>query len=264
MPFFFTLAGGQLIHSRGRDWESEVLTHQDDWIDFAIWLSEHPPAFFSADKSSFQGMNAIPAPSLVASRLADGDAESIDWNGCNIEVEFEVDKAKGQRTIHQHLQARLLADPNLEVLVYDHRSGEAADFVAVTRSADDRIRVSLYHCKGAGGAPSGRRVNDVYELACQLLKSVAYCAADVLARHIDHRVNAGRHVNPSTFLVGDLDRLNAILQRTPADKIEFAIYGVQPGISKAAIDEHLTDLMAFSLDYVARGGAASSGWLISA
>ena len=50
----------------------------------------------------------------------------------------------------------------------------------------------------------------------------------------------------------------------PADRIEFAIYGVQPGISKAAIDEHLADLMAFSLDYVKRGGAAVGKWLVNA
>jgi hypothetical protein len=264
MPFTFSLAGGQLIQSRGVDWESEVLTHRDDWVDLATWLSMHPPAFFAADKSSFQGMNAIPPPALVAAKLADGDAESIDWDGCAIEVEFEEHKAGGRRTVHQHLGARLEADPNLEVLVYDHRSGEAADFIAITSNGDDRFRVSLYHCKGAGGAPSGGRVNDVYEVTCQLLKSVAYCEAEVLAKHVEHRVNAGRHARPSTFIKGDLDHLNAILLGTPADKIEFAIYGVQPGISKSEVDEHLTDLMAFSLDYVLRGGAAAGGWLINA
>jgi len=264
MPFSFSLTGGQLIRTRGHSWESEVLTHQDDWVDLAAWLSMHPPAFFAADKSSFQGMNAIPPPTLVAGRLADGDAESVDWSGCNIEVEFKVDGANGQRTVHQHLELRLLTDPNLEILVYDHRSGEAADFIGISRGEEDRFTVSLYHCKGAGGAPSGGRVNDVYEVTCQLLKSVAYCEAEVLAKHIEHRVNVGRHITPSRFLFGDLNRANTILLGTPADKIEFAIFGVQPGISKAALDEHLIDLMAFSLDYVLRGGAASGRWLVSA
>lgn len=264
MPFSFTLAGGQLIRPQGQSWESELQTHQDDWTDLATWLSAHPPAFFAADKSSFQGMNAFPPPALVAGRLVDGDAEGIDWSGCNIQVEFDISKANGLLTVHQFLQARLLASPDLEVLVYDHRSGEAADYIAITRSAHDRFKVSLYHCKGAGGAPSGGRVDDVYEVTCQLLKSVTYCEAEVLAAHVEHRVHPHRHVNPSRFLVGNLDQLKQILMNNEADKIEFAIYGVQPGISKQAIDEHLTDLMAFSLDYVLRGGAASGGWLISA
>jgi len=262
LPFSFSLAGGQLIRARGTAWESELLSGQDEWIDFATWLSMHPPAFFASDKSSFVGMNAIPAPSLVAKALAEGSAEVIDWSGCALGVEFEKAKAKGLNTVHQQIQRHIEKDPALEVLVYDHRSGEAADYIAVTRTAD-RFRISLYHCKGAGGAPSGGRVDDVYEVTCQLLKSVAYCATEVLAKHVEHRVHPGRHRSPSTFMKGDLAQLNAILGNTPADKIEFAIYGVQPGISKAAVDEHLTDLMAFSLDYVLRGGAAVGGWIVS-
>lgn len=262
MPFMFSLAGGQLFRSANANWKSEVHTHQDDWLDLATWMSMHPPAFFAADKSSFQGMNAMPPPAMVAATLADGDAEAVNWDGCAIGVEFETAKAGGLMTVQQHLGERLRVQENLEVLVYDHRSGEAADFIAVTREENDRFRVSLYHCKGAGGAPSGGRVNDVYEVTCQLLKSVAYCEAETLANHVAHRVNPARHANPSSFLVGDLDRLNAILGAS-ADKIEFSIFGVQPGISKAAIDEHLADLMAFSLDYVVRGGAASGKWMVS-
>jgi hypothetical protein len=264
MPFLFSLAGGQLIQAQGGAWESEIMTHQDDWVDLAAWLSLHPPAFFAADKSSFQGMNAFPPPSLVTTKLAESDTESVDWAGCNIAIEFEADKAGGLLTVHQHLQNRLANEPNLEALVYDHRSGEAADFIAVTKDDVGHCTVSLYHCKGAGGAPSGGRVNDVYEVTCQLLKSVAYCDAELLAKHVEHRINPDRHVNPSTFIVGDLDALKAILYGTPADKLSFAIYGVQPGISKAAVDEHLADLMAFSLDYVHRGGAAKGVWLINA
>ncbi len=263
LPFLFSLSGGQLIRARGTAWESELHSGQDEWIDFATWLSMHPPAFFAADKSSFVGMNAIPAPALVASALADGSVEVIDWSGCAIGQEFDQTKAKGLNTVHQHIQRHLERDPALEVLVYDHRSGEAADFIAITRTAD-RYRIALYHCKGAGGAPSGGRVDDVYEVTCQLLKSVAYCDTGVLVSHVEHRVHVGRHRYPSTFTRGDLAKLTEVLTRTPADKIEFAIYGVQPGISRAAIDEHLTDLMTFSLDYVLRGGAAIGGWIISA
>lgn len=264
MPFAFSLEGGQLIQAQGSEWNAEILTHQDDWIGLDSWLSDHPPAFFAADKSSFQGMNAFPPPSLTSARLADTDMEAMDWTGCNIAVEFQSDKADGLYTVHQHLENNLAAGDNIEVLVYDHRSGEAADFIAITAEPDDHYVVSLYHCKGAGGDPSGGRVNDVYEVTCQLLKSVAYCEAELLAKHIEHRINPDRHKHPSKFIKGDLDHLKAILSSTPADKLSFSIYGVQPGISKVAIDAHLSDLMAFSLDYVLRGGAAKGGWLISA
>jgi hypothetical protein len=81
--------------------------------------------------------------------------------------------------------------------------------------------------------------------------------------HIEHRVNAGRHINPSQFIVGDLNILREIIENVLATKLTFEIYGVQPGISQAAINNHLADLMAFGLDYVHRGGAAQAGWITS-
>ncbi len=263
LPFVFSLGGGQLIRAANQEWECDVLSHQDDWIDLASWLSMHPPAFFASDKSSFQGMNSFPPPATVATKLADGDAVGIDWSGCAISTEYETEDAGGLLTVHQALHQRLKGDSKIEVLVYDHRSGEAADFIALTREPGDRIKVSLYHCKGAGGAPSGGRVTDVYEVTCQLLKSVVYCDAEVLANHIEHRVHQTRHKHPSTFLRGDLDLAKKLLLGTPTDRVDFAVFAVQPGISKAQIDDHLADLMAFSLDYVLRGGAATGGWLVN-
>lgn len=264
MPYVFSIGGGQLIRSNDDAWECEVMSHHDDWISMSDWLSLNPPAFFGADKSSFQGMNSNPPPRTVAARIADSDSEAIDWTGCAIGVEFDVDAAGEQTTVHTFLSQRLQRQDNIVALIYDHRSGEAADYICLTRPAQDRLRVSLYHCKGAGGDPSGGRVNDVYEVTCQILKSVAYCDAEILARHIEHRVNPGRHVHPSTFVVGDPEQTIATLHQTPASRLEFAVYGVQPGISKAALDDHLSDLMAFSLDYVLRGGAAVASWLINA
>jgi hypothetical protein len=260
--FVFSIQRGQLFRARDNRWECEVMSHHDDWIDMASWLSMHPPAFFGADKSSFQGMNSNPPPTTVAMRLADTDAEGIDWTGCAIRIEYGEATA-GALTVHQFLERRLQQQNNILALIYDHRSGEAADFIAITREAAERVRVSLYHCKGAGGEPSGGRVNDVYEVTCQILKSVAFCEAETLARHIEHRVNPGRHASPSTFLVGNLADTIVLLMETPADRVEFAVYAVQPGISKAQIDDHLSDLMAFSLDYVLRGGAAVASWIIS-
>lgn len=106
-------------------------------------------------------------------------------------------------------------------------------------------------------------MNDVYEVAGQLLKSIAYCEPIMLSNHVEHRVNADRHIQPSNFIFGNLDRLKQVLKDTPANRLYFEIYGVQPGISKAQIDEHLADLMAFGLEYVQRGGAAKAAWIVS-
>lgn len=200
---------------------------------------------------------------LASNRLLDEDVENPGWDGCEIGREFDADNPE-RMTVHRHLELWIRAKENLEVLVYDHRTGEAAEYIAVTREEDDRVLVSLYHCKGAGGEPNGARVDDVYEVTCQLLKSVVYCESRVLVEHVEHRINERRHRRPSVFKVGNLAMLQEILLNRSADKVSFAIYGVQPGISKGQIDAHLADLMAFSIDYVKRGGAAVGKWLVNA
>ncbi len=204
----------------------------------------------------------MPAAATTISQLAEGDAETLDWTGCAIDMEFG-ERDDGLLSVHQHLENHLRDAAGLEVLIYDHRSGEAADYIALIRDGEDRFRVALYHCKGAGGEPSGGRVNDVYEVACQLLKSVSYCDADILVKHVERRM-APRYVSPTRVVEGEFARFAEVLGSTPADRLDFAIYGVQPGISREAIDEHLADLMAFGLDYVQRGGAAKAGWLVNA
>ncbi|EKE67203.1 helicase-related protein, partial [Oceanibaculum indicum] len=259
----FNIRGGALF-TQVNGGTIEVMVAHDDWSDIASWLSLHPPVFYSSDKSSFQGVNLIsPAVNTIV-QLREDDATSIDWQNCAIQVEFDVARANGRLTVHQSLERYILAIPNVQVVLYDHRSGEAADFIAIIQDDNGDVRVQLYHCKGAGGAPSGGRVDDVYEVAGQMLKSVAYCDASVLSGHAEHRIDAGKNKHPSRFVLGDLPTLKNLIDGAPATRLHFEIYGVQPGISLAAVNEHLADLMAYGLDYVGRGGAARASWLTSA
>lgn len=258
----FSLAGGALFAHVGAA-EIEVVSGYDEWSDLASWLSLHPPAFYAADKSSFLGVNLIAAAANTITRLRPGDARALAWDNCAIDVEFDVASARGRLTVHQALERHLIATPDLVALVYDHRSGEAADYIALVRNADGSLVVRLYHCKGAGGAPSGGRVADVYEVSGQMLKSIAFCDTSVLVRHMERR-SADHHRIPSRFAVGDLAALREAIAAAPPTGLTFEIFGVQPGISMDAVDAHLADLMAYGLDYVQRGGAARAEWLVSA
>lgn len=263
VQFKFGLGGGALFVQIGQGFV-QVMAGNDEWVDLASWLTLHPPVFYAADKTSFQGVNLIGAAAITISKLAEESATALNWQGCAIGIEFDTEKSGGLLTVHQKLQQEITEKPGLKVLVYDHRSGEAADYIAVVQEPDGLVLVRLYHCKGAGGQPSGGRVGDVYEVAGQMLKSIAYCDVPILMAHIEHRINEGRHIHPSRFVVGDLDTLKTIINGAPATGLRFEIYGVQPGISLAAVDEHLADLMTYGLDYVQRGGAAHASWIISA
>lgn len=269
----FSLGQGRMVTQQDGTAVIEVESATDSWMPLSEWLAEHPPVFYAADKSSFEGMNQMSAPQLQVAALSDGDAEFIDWTGCDIRVEFvpnngAADAAQlrqrlaGKTTVQEHLERYLLQAPGLVSLFYDHRSGEAADYIAVTASPQGEVEIALYHCKGAGGAPSGGRVGDVYEVVGQLVKSVYYCDVTTLLDHMEGRMHT-RHTSPSTFVFGDLGNLKQLLQSTPATKLSFTVVGVQPGISRRQVDDHLADLMVFGVDYAKRGGAARAYWLVS-
>lgn len=269
----FSLGQGRIVTQQSNAVEIEVESATESWMHLSDWLAEHPPVFYAADKSSFEGMNKMSAPHLQVAALSHGDAEVIDWNGCDIEVEFVPSDSSsnasqlrrrlaGQTTVQEHLERHLLQVPGLAALFYDHRSGEAADYIAVTASPGGEVEIALYHCKGAGGAPSGGRVGDVYEVAGQLVKSVYYCDAATLLSHMEDRMHA-RHKSPSKFISGDISDLKQLLLSTPSTKLSFAVVGVQPGISRQRVGAHLADLMVFGLDYAKRGGAVRACWLVS-
>lgn len=269
----FSVGQGPMITQQDNAVVIDIESAVDSWMPMAEWLTEHPPVFYAADKSSFEGMNQMSAPQRQAAVLSHGDADVIDWTGCAISVEFVPKSSSandsqlrkrlaGQATVQEHLESHLRQSPGLVALFYDHRSGEAADYIAVTVSPQGEVEIALYHCKGAGGAPSGGRVGDVYEVAGQLVKSVYYCDVTTLLNHMESRMHA-RHTSPSIFVYGDLATLKQLLYSKPATMLSFTVVGVQPGISRRQVDTHLADLMLFGVDYAKRGGAAKAYWLIS-
>jgi Helicase conserved C-terminal domain len=106
IPFRFSLSEGALFRQDDANWQFEVKSGHDDWIDIAVWLSLNPASFFGADKSSFEGVNAMPAPTTNISALADRDIETLDWSGCAIGVEF--DGGQGQRPANCATASRII------------------------------------------------------------------------------------------------------------------------------------------------------------
>jgi superfamily II DNA or RNA helicase len=269
----FAIGQGRMVSLLEGEAEVEVESAADSWMPFPDWLCDHPPMFYAADKSSFEGMNLMAAPQLQVTALAPGDAEALNWSGCDVTVEFvpnngsddarqKREELAGQLTVQEHLERHLLTLPNLFALFYDHRTGEAADYIAVTSAPTGEVEISLYHCKGAGGPPGGGRVSDVYEVAGQLVKSVFYCDAGTLLAHMEDRMSR-RHTSPSVFIRGDLQTLTALLGTVRATKLGFTVVGVQPGIRRSLVGSHLADLMAFGINYARQGGASKAYWLVS-
>jgi superfamily II DNA or RNA helicase len=202
-----------------------------DWLSVADWLEEYPLVYFTSEFSTYSGTTLHkrqPGPALKDDCLIPSN-----WTGCETLVEFDLDN-ENRPTVQQFLRQRLTAQTP-DFLIYDHRSGEAADFIVGKRQTNGRLLIELYHCKAAGGEPSGRRVDDVYEIAGQSVKSVRFQRKDHLLQHIRRRTQVRPPRGHSPFLLGDRDEALALVSATQPIDIDLAIYAVQPGLSKKAL-----------------------------
>ncbi len=161
----------------------------------------------------------------------------------DIEREFGT-AAQGKRSIHSYIQDRLLAS-DAPIILYDHGTGELADFVVFETPAEE-VLVSLFHCKASSAPSAGERVEDLYEVCGQAIKSARWIDRRLMIEGLDRRAARG-----SVFLRGALDACIGLLNGDR--RISLQIVLVQPGLSKAQIGARSGPLLGAVDDYV-RGG----------
>jgi len=250
----------QFLVGEENEFEAEIVQAEGITIPLIQWLQENPPRFFTKKLHFFQGASiykriaqAVVSPASLAPR---------NWTGCEIRVEFDHQDAN-RNTVQAFLRSTLIAEGGNAFIIYDHRSGEAADFI-VGREEGGRLIVRLYHCKGAGGdAPSGERVDDVYELAGQSVKSSRFQIKEQLLRHVRRRTDAVRGRGHSPFVLGDRDAAIATIESYAPIDIRLEVFAVQPGLSAANLTENVSRIMAAANDSCAAQSVALT-WMISA
>lgn len=232
----------------GQGSQLSVNERDDGATSIQEWLEDNPLTFYTTGLDSFSGttLNRRTTQSIFQIN----SVQIQDWNGCEIGVEFDT-RDPNRMTVQRYLKDQLLNLPDLEFIIYDHRSGEAADYIVGQTLPGDRLLVHLYHCKGAGGGNiSGERVDNVYELAGQAVKSVRFQRQETLIAHIDRRTQRRPTGGHSTFVYGDRDTtLTSIKARQPID-IELKVFAVQPGISAARLVDNVKSVMACANDSV--------------
>ncbi|MCB4320621.1 DEAD/DEAH box helicase family protein [Alcaligenes sp. 13f] len=237
-----------------------VAAAEGQWESIEEWFEENGLTFFTKELDSFT------RSTLNRRRASAGiRPESLiphGWGNCEMRVEFDLANPE-RMTVQRFLQDYLLGLPDINFIIYDHRSGEAADFIVVRTMPANRLSVSLYHCKGAGGPVSGERVEDVYELAGQAVKSGRFQRKDDLIRHIERRtlIRAGRGHSP--FLAGTRDAAIALVRECDPIAIQLVVYAVQPGLSAGRLVENVRAIMAAANDSLTSQGVELR-WLISA
>lgn len=213
------------------------------------YLNAHLIRFYFADFSSLVGRELLLPPNHELPAFAAEQIEAVGWAAENIDIELEYgDAADGRGSIHAYLARRLLAS-GYDVVLYDHGTGELGDYLAV-RDDSEHVLFELYHCKGSSGSQAGDRVDDLYEVCGQVVKSVRWFNSnDRLRKRVRERV---RRKNPSPFLAGDLDTFIDLIERGRSKPCQYRIIAVQPGVTRGKLTAKQASLLAMASDYVSR------------
>jgi superfamily II DNA or RNA helicase len=212
------------------------------------YLNTRPLNFFFTDfsrlhgsehfKSGSEEMEPFDAPTQIA---------AIDWDGSNVDIQIEFGAcADGKCSVHDFLKKHL-ADPDTQIVFYDHGPGEIADFVTFAET-EEEIFIRLYHCKGVGGPAPGKRFDDLSEVCAQVVKSLVWI--DGNERLQDQIFYRNRTRRDSAFIKGEKTVLRQIVARSKVVPTNYEIVIVQPGISRSNLPARLAHLLQASNDYI--------------
>jgi hypothetical protein len=249
----FSLGAGDLF-SPASDEEPGLAVHRaNEDITLQEYLNEEPPSFFCSDLSAIEGASRFPAQTALQA-FADDLVEVIDWPTAMVDITREKPGAGEGISIFEWLQQRLLAT-TAEVIFCDDGAGEIADFITIEETADGP-RVKMYHCKASGGPQAGNRVDDLYEVCGQAVKSSVWIRTEQLLARLRHRTTL-----PSItgFVRGDEDAAVRILALQARQQTQFEIYIVQPSVQRQGRNANISNLLAATRDYLLNGGIDTFG-----
>jgi superfamily II DNA or RNA helicase len=218
--------------------------YPENLVDF---LHGYPPSFYFADLSKLHGSELFkPRSDDDLAPFGADRIEVIDWDTAGVDITKEYGPAPGGKvSVHDYLK-RELPKTNAQIVFYDHGSGEIADFIAFEQSARETF-VRLYHCKRSGGRKAGERVDDVYEVCGQTVKSLIWVSVDKLVARIADRNY--RRID-STFLKGSKSELKMLIAKSKSMPVKFEIIVVQPGISQRKLPPRIAYVLAAADDYI--------------
>jgi superfamily II DNA or RNA helicase len=225
--------------------ENRVTVTQGSWMTgLAEYLNESNLNFFTADSSLFTGNEFFePKENVLPISLE----QITPWNWSGTAIENEVNPTTDSLSVHQRVQTELIGTA-VPLILYDHGSGEIADFITIAEDGHTTI-FSFYHCKGSQGPVAGARLEDVYEVSSQAQKSVAWASLARLEKRLHHRRRL-------VFVRGTGELLQEILDRAKDRRQRFEIKVVQPGISKAGLTPTMAECLGATNAHLTGAGIA--------
>lgn len=231
------------MHYRAVGDDIEVEVGHADPLPLSDWMNNHKPTLFLSNDTLITGNDRLLRTRTDVEPFDRTHLTPLPWTGVNIRVESQGVERRPD-SIQAYVSNVLRKEQSFDVLIDDDRSGEAADLVGL-RAQDDKLIVTLVHCKFSAKDQPGGRVADLYEVCGQATRSARWRSNKPLFVHLDRRARAYyRRTGGNAFEVGDLETLLRLANRAPYLYPRFVTIIAQPGLSAALCTTEQLRLLA--------------------
>ena len=215
------------------------------------YLTDNPLIFRTLDDRTIQGIDVYAgnyeAPPFDASKIL-----GIDWPSLNVDtsLEFRTSLKDKRVSIQDGLEKMLKSDPDNTFVVFDHGTGEIADYIAIQDKGYELL-ISLYHVKKMSAQRYNSSVDDIYEVCGQAAKSITWFMprGKLPERMIQRKKRRARFM-----IKGDFDQMIQFLRDTNK-LIRGRIVIVQPSISASVeLSDKYTEVLGATSDFITRAG----------
>ena len=187
------------------------------------------------------------------------DLEPFERSSAVIDAWAGIDKRKESQKrerLEDSIQFRMVELvselDNWDLIVDDDSAGEIADIVAV-RLEDGQCRIMLVHCKFSSSANAGARLNDLYEVCGQAMRSAHWRGhrRSLMENLVRREMTRQREHGYSGIIHGSQDRMIEMLDQIErSGETKFDVVIAQPGISiSRTFDRHL-QLLAATAEHI--------------
>lgn len=221
-------------------------------ISLADYLNDYPLLFKTTNDSTIEGYEICTgAPDAVV--YFPDNIISVDWekNNANIGLEFGLDH-DGKNPIQTVIHDILIENDNFDYLIYDHGSGEIADFITIKEN-DQSIEVVLYHAKAMKGVSFNSDVGDIYEVTQQAVKSIIWLKSP---GWLLEKIRSRRKSRHCVLQKGQINELTKALKQTKRFTAKIVV--VQPAINKnIPMPPKYQEVLAAASFYIKNSGRAT-------
>ncbi len=224
-----------------------------DHLSLVEYLNDCPLLFKTTDDAVIE-KNEICMGAADSVIFVPEEIFGVDWDKhqTNIRREFGATTG-GKKPIQTTLHDLLLSDAGYTYILYDHGTGEIADYITVIDN-ENTIEVGLFHVKAMSGSRFNSDLSDIYEVTQQAVKSTIWLKSR--ATLLD-KIRSRRRSNHCELKKGSFAELEKTLKQNKL--LTAKIFIVQPAIKKhESFPDRYQEVLAATRFYIKNSGRTTS------